>query len=62
MSKKKVCLVLFFGLLSCTFTEVKGQYLSLNPAEIKKLTSLIKSDKSAQTEFILLRLILILLG
>ncbi|TKC00188.1 alginate lyase family protein [Pedobacter cryophilus] len=54
MNKKKVCLILFFGLLSCTLTVVKGQHLSLNTAELKKLTSLIKSDKSAQKEFLLL--------
>ena len=54
MNKKKVCLVVFFAILTCTSTMVMGQYLSLNPTELQKLTVLIKTDSSAKKEFLLL--------
>lgn len=54
MIKKIICLPIFFTILTCTSTIVMGQYLSLNPTELKKLTVLIKTDSSAKKEFILL--------
>lgn len=54
MNKKIICLTIFFGILTCTSTMVMGQYLSLNPAELEKLIDLIKTDSSAQKEFLLL--------
>jgi ribosomal protein L10 len=54
MIKKIICLSIFFTIISCTSTIVMGQYLSLNPTELKKLTVLIQTDSSAQKAFSLL--------